>query len=217
MQMQTVRQRRRNQRDAIIEDILALARQMMREQGVAALSFNEIARQLGIRPPSLYTYFPSKDAIYDELFRRGFVEFGARMQAQFAKGGSTRDQMRGAFEVYMTFALENPELFQLMFQRPVPGFVPSATSMAVSLAALESAYGHMAGVMRADELHLGMPIEEAADLVIALTHGLTELHLANHPQLPLGEGRFGKLVTRAVDLLLAAWESKTETPEEKQA
>jgi hypothetical protein len=61
-------------------------------------------------------------------------------------------------------------------------------------------------VVSAEGLKLGMPVEEANDLTIALMHGLTELHLANHPNLPIGEGRFGKLVTRAVDLLLAAWQ-----------
>jgi AcrR family transcriptional regulator len=189
---------------------------MMREQGVAALSFNEIARQLGIRPPSLYTYFPSKDAIYDELFRRGFVEFGRRMQARDLQDGSIRTRMRSALETYFTFALENPDLFQLMFQRPVPGFVPSARSMAASLAALEAGYQEIAAIVGAEGLNPEMPRQEAADLTIALIHGLTELHLANNPELPLGEGRFGRLVSRAVDLLMAAWKTKGESTEEKR-
>ncbi|MEV4798586.1 TetR/AcrR family transcriptional regulator [Nonomuraea sp. NPDC049421] len=30
-----------------------------------------VARRLGVRPPSLYKHFPSRHAIYDELFRLG--------------------------------------------------------------------------------------------------------------------------------------------------
>jgi len=40
-------------------------------QGVAGLSVGEIARRMGIRPPSVYVYFPSKHALYDALFARG--------------------------------------------------------------------------------------------------------------------------------------------------
>ena len=39
----------------------------------------------------------------------------------------------------MTFATENPELYQLVFERPIPGFEPSEESMTVSSATLEEA------------------------------------------------------------------------------
>ena len=51
-----------------IEEILDLAIQVMAEDGVAALSLAEVARRMGMRPPSLYQYFPSKLAVYDALF-----------------------------------------------------------------------------------------------------------------------------------------------------
>lgn len=45
---------------------------VMGEHGVAGLSLGEVSRRVGIRPPSLYVYFPSKHAVYDELFARGW-------------------------------------------------------------------------------------------------------------------------------------------------
>lgn len=54
--------------------------------------------------------------------------------------------------------------------------------------------------------------QQVADLVIAMMHGLTALHLANQPGLPVGEGRFGGLIAAAVDLFDAAWSTPT-TPE----
>ncbi len=47
------------------------------------------------------------------------------------------------------------------------------------------------------------------DLVIALVHGLTEMHLANNPELPVGQGRYGKLGPAAIDLLMTAWGPKS--------
>lgn len=203
--IQTAGERRQQYREAIIEDTLTIAREMMRKDGVAALSFNAIARRLGMKPPSLYTYFDSKNNIYDELFRRGFLEFTRCMDERPCQDGPLRENLTSAMQTYMRFAQENPDLYQLMFQRPVPDFVPSDESMAVSLAALEKARTQFAGILESGELAFDIPVEEALDLHIALQHGLTELHLANNPELPVGEGRFGKLVPQAVQLILDAW------------
>ena len=201
----TAKQRRRRYRDETIEDILRIAREMMRQEGVAALSFNAIARQLGMQPPSLYNYFESKNAIYDELFRRGFVAFGRKLDERPHQDGPLLENLQSVMETYMRFAQENPDLYQLMFQRPVPHFVPSPESMAVSLALLNAAAADFAGVLQRVDLAITLPIEEARDLFIALQHGLTELHLANNPDLPVGEGRFGKLIPLAVQMILDAW------------
>jgi AcrR family transcriptional regulator len=205
----TSKQRRRRYREEMTEDILAIAREKMQADGVAALSFNAIARQLGMRPPSLYTYFDSKNAIYDELFRRGFMEFGRWMDERPFQDGTLRENMQSAMETYMRFAQENPDLYQLMFQRPVPDFVPSEESMAVSFGRLKEARAQFTHILQSEELTFDLNFEEALDLIIAIQHGLTELHLANNPELPVGEGRFGKLLPQAVQMILDAWKHKS--------
>src|SRR3954466_7298327 len=71
----SVQERRQRNREEMQDGILAVAREIMREQGVAALSMNEIARRVGITPPALYNYFPSKLALYDALYRLGIRIF----------------------------------------------------------------------------------------------------------------------------------------------
>ena len=78
--------------------------------------------------------------------------------------------------------------------------------MAVSLGLLEAIRPQMERMLQSEELVLKLPLEEARDLFIALQHGLTELHLANNPDLPVGEGRFGKLIPQAVQMVLDAWQ-----------
>src|SRR6476646_4414415 len=72
--------RRQRRRLETIEEVLDIAAEIMTEQGVAGLSVGEIARRMGIRPPSLYVYFPSKNALYDALFARGAQELLDTMQ-----------------------------------------------------------------------------------------------------------------------------------------
>jgi AcrR family transcriptional regulator len=190
----------------MIDSILSIAREMMQADGVAALSFNEIARRLGLTPPALYTYFDSKHAIYDALFRIGFEEFGSRMTQQDLEQGTAYEQLKRAFDRHLAFAQENPDLYQLMMQRPVPGFVPSEESMAVSLGLLEETRDWVQRVIAESDIAPDMPLEEAGDLIMALMQGLTSMHLANDPDLPLGQGRFGKLTAQAAKLFSDAWE-----------
>ncbi len=128
--------RRELHRQQTIEEILQIARQEMREKGVAALSLGEIARQMGMKTPSLYNYFDSKDAIYDELFRRGYEQYAQILEESRKRSGSVCERLAFVLDDYMRFAQENPDLYQLMFQRPVPGFAPSDESYAASLAML---------------------------------------------------------------------------------
>ena len=63
--------RRQVRRRQTIDEVLDHAVAIMGEEGVAGLSLGEIARRMGIKTPSLYVYFPSKNALYDALFERG--------------------------------------------------------------------------------------------------------------------------------------------------
>src|SRR5207245_1043353 len=63
--------RRARRRQETIEEILAIADDVMTEEGVNGLSLSEVARRLGVKPPSIYKYFDSLMGIYDALFERG--------------------------------------------------------------------------------------------------------------------------------------------------
>ena len=195
--------RRQHNRDLMIQTILDTARAIMRTEGVAALSMQELARRLDLRAPSLYNYFSGKMAIYDALFRLGFTLFGATMAATIAGATTWSEELQGTFEAYMSFAQENPELYQLCFERPVPGFVPSAESLEVSFGQLHAGYARV-GRWHAS-IHTDLSTEQTTDLVIAMMHGLTALHLSNEPNLPVGQGRFGALIQPMLSVLEKAW------------
>jgi AcrR family transcriptional regulator len=195
--------RRQRNRERMIQTILETARAIMREDGVAALSMHELARRLEIRPPSLYNYFSGLMDIYDALFRLGFTLWDKHVKEYTQEAKTWQDEIGLAMEAYMTFALQNPALYQLCFERPVPGFVPSEESLKVSFNSLEELYGHVANLQNV--IQTDLPPKQLADLVIAISHGLTALHMANEPHLPLGHGRFGALIPAALSILDKAW------------
>lgn len=199
--------RRRRNREAMIQAILETAREIMREEGVAALTMHELARRLEIRPPSLYNYYNSKMEIYDELFRLGFELFSLAMQKAADGAGSIFDDMRRSMEAYMNFALQNPELFKLCFERHVPGFVPSQESMKVVNKVIESTMARINLWAERGGFDPKIPMDKAFDLVNVMMHGLASMHLANDPQSPIGEGRFGRLIPDAVRVFEQAWKT----------
>ncbi|MDP8908054.1 MAG: TetR family transcriptional regulator, partial [Chloroflexota bacterium] len=66
------KERRERNRREMAEAILAAARAVMQEHGVAALNLTEVARRVRLRPQSLAEYFPTKAAVYDALYERAF-------------------------------------------------------------------------------------------------------------------------------------------------
>lgn len=205
------KQRRLRNREEMTAAIVQTARDVMREQGVAALNLSEIARRLGMQTPSLYEYFPNKMALYDHLFRLGTGLFRERLSQVAAEQElSPWDQLEQSFSAYLQCAIDNPELFKLVYERHVPGFVPSDESMVEANASLQEADRYLQSFLEAAQLDPQLPLEPMRDFLITLMHGITALHLANHPDQPAGSGRFGSLIPLVIDVLKKAWGNTVE-------
>ena len=189
------------------QDILEAAREVMREEGVGALSLHEVARRVGMRTPSLYTYFESKHAIYDEVFRLGMQKYRAEVDDLERELGVGPQMLEASIAHYMRFADENPELYSLLFERPVPGFEPSAASMAEAEGLLKDANARTQALLDSGTIRSGLPVEQTRDVVVVLMHGLTSLKRANEPAAPADGGRFGALVPHVVALVKSMWMS----------
>ncbi|MHB8669559.1 MAG: TetR/AcrR family transcriptional regulator [Acidimicrobiales bacterium] len=189
------RSRRRNWTRA---EIVAAGWELARREGVAALSLRELANRLGMRAPSLYTYFPSKNDLYDAMFAQGMREFSEHLRAS-APGANPRETLRNRVRTWAAAAVEDPFRYELLFQRPIPGFVPSPDSLAIGLTAFAETRKLAAAA--------GLFGEGAFDLFIATTRGLVEMQMANEPD---GD-RWVRLVDEAVDIYTTHYAS--ESPE----
>src|SRR5919206_702435 len=96
----TPSERRQRDRDEMTAAILDVAREIMREHGVAALNLNEVARRVGVKTPSLYEYFPGKAALYDELFRLGLRLYAEHSDRAMAGARDGRERLCPRIESY---------------------------------------------------------------------------------------------------------------------
>jgi AcrR family transcriptional regulator len=187
--------RRQRRRQETIEEVLGIAAEIMAEQGVAGLSIGEIARRMGIRPPSLYVYFPSKHALYDALFARGAQAILAAMQAwavehPVASVNTLEEILLDQAETFARWALQHTPYSQLLFWRPVPGFTPSPQAYEPAVRLTELAEEQFAqlqhqGLMRAD-----VPAGQILRDWTILIAGVCSQQLSNAPHESFNEGRF---------------------------
>lgn len=99
--------------------IMKAAMKLFLKRGYDNITMRSIASEIGYSPATIYRYFAHKDDIFFALRREGFARF---YQAQMTARGirDAYQRMRRQAEVYVTFALENPEYYDLMFLMRAP-------------------------------------------------------------------------------------------------
>ncbi len=197
--------RRARRRLETIEEILDIATEVMTEEGVNGLSLAEVARRLGVQPPSLYKYFPSLMAVYDALFLRGQREHLAVMRQAMAEADPGLDALIAGLEASGRWLLANRAIAQLLFWRPVPNFEPTPESLAPSQEMIDLQRHALADAVEAGQLGPDANADEAIYLVSTLIAGVLSQAMANEPDLEWGKGRFTPEFPRLMRLLVAAF------------
>lgn len=96
--------------------IVDAARMLLERDGWAALSMRALAHQLGIKAPSLYKHFDSKDALRVALAGIALAESGARLHAVMDGGGGVPELLTA----YRQQAHAHPHLYRLATTGPLP-------------------------------------------------------------------------------------------------
>ncbi len=86
---------------------------ILEKQGEAGLGLRDLARAVGVSSAAPYRHFDSRAALLEALAVTGFQRFTARMQAVMASAPD--DPLAAMGKTYVVFALQNPNLFRLMF------------------------------------------------------------------------------------------------------
>jgi AcrR family transcriptional regulator len=193
--------RRAQRRRDTIDEILGIAEDVMNEEGVNGLSLSEVARRLGVKPPSIYKYFDSLMAIYDSLFARGQAAHLDAIRAAIAEAEAGLDALDAMLEASCRWCLAHPAIAQLMFWRPVPAFEPTAEAMAPSVEMVRLQRQALADAVAAKQLGPGADSDEALWLTSVLVSGVVGQAMANEPGVAWGKGRFTPLLPKLLGTL----------------
>ena len=185
-----IRDRRAERFEATRQEILDVAWELVRVDGLAGLSLRELGARVGLRAQSLYVYFPSKHAIYDAMYAEANRELLDRDRSVDLDADAVI-ALRQSARQFVDFCTQDLARYQLLFQRTIPGFEPSEESYSLAREVLDGGRRVLAGV--------GVTEPADVDLYTGLVSGLVAQQNANEP----GGDRWTRQLDRAIDMYLA--------------
>jgi AcrR family transcriptional regulator len=155
-------------REALIEG----ARRLLIDNGVVDFSLSELARRVGVSPAATYRHFANRDALLSAVAERGYEELLQALEEVSRSVEDSRNLIHHLGLCYMTFAIDHPEMFALMFS---DRYHIGAGS--VRDAAFQPLLDGVAEAQRTGVLPAGIPVPVVARTMWAVVHGMTVLHL----------------------------------------
>ena len=106
----------------IREKILENALDIIIDKGLDGLTMRNLAKKTGMTAPNLYNYFSSKDEIYIHIVIRGFEMLHADLKEVYNSHEDKTARLRAMIGTYMTFGINKPRYYDIMFTRPTPKY-----------------------------------------------------------------------------------------------
>ncbi|MEY8566981.1 TetR/AcrR family transcriptional regulator [Corynebacteriaceae bacterium 7-707] len=120
---------------------------------------------VGVKLPTAYHFFGSKQGLADAVVEHGFDMYIAKKQAMEWSGDPIQD-IRTGWDAHVDFGLANPGFYALMYGKVQPGHAPAAQSrpdeILLSLTTQAS-----------DQGRLTVPPEQAKAHILATNIGVT--------------------------------------------
>jgi AcrR family transcriptional regulator len=157
------------------EAILAATRDLLSQDGLAAVSLRRVATALGVTAPALYAHVASKDELLEAVAAEEFAELVAAIEGSTIGLSDPIERISAQSHAYVDHVRSHPALFELMtvFR---PGWVPqpaapelavASRSFEVSTVAVHEAIA--AGLLRdTDPLMVSLTLWAAAHGVVAV-------------------------------------------------
>lgn len=109
------------------EDVIVTAITLLRNEGPDSLGINRVARELGIKPPSLYHHVTNNEDLHRAVALSGWKRLDELVQEVADAPSEAGGKLKLAAAAYRSFARENPALYTLMSTLPLN---PSAAEFA---------------------------------------------------------------------------------------
>ncbi|WP_433598881.1 TetR/AcrR family transcriptional regulator [Nocardia sp. CA-135953] len=164
-------------------EILDATKKLLADAGhVDGVSIREIAKIVGVTPPSIYRHFADKDQLIESVVAQVFEDLDAEMLAVSDPNDSPMERLRQQGLAYVRFAREHPEQYRL-------AMTPGETAGAVDQVLTSSAFAHLAATVT-ECMNLGVvtpgdPVPVVLELW-STAHGVASLLIAK-PYLPWGD------------------------------
>jgi AcrR family transcriptional regulator len=176
--------------------ILDTTRALYARGGYDTVTMGAIAYELGIKAPSLYHHFASKDAIFQELQRQTLVMLEEYVRADFY---DPWEALRQYYWRYYEFSKARPEHFSLLFADPsMPRYQWTSFAQDTLRALAATAHSRVRRCIAARLLPKRTNVMHVSNILWSAVHGVSTLRRITGPQ----NQAFDRLAGDALDTAL---------------
>lgn len=147
------------------ERLIAAAADLIAAAPGEEFSLRAVCDVVGVKMPTLYHFFGSKQGLIDAVTDHGFDLYLGEKVSMESSGDPIQD-IRAGWDAHVAFGLANPGFYTLMYGKVRPGYSPSAQSRPSEI--LRALTGRAAKQGR-----LVVPAEQAAAHVLVTNIGVT--------------------------------------------
>ena len=201
--------RRQREQAALRRDVLAVAAAQLEDGGPTALRWRAVAREVGVGPSTLYTYFDGVDGLVTAVLVDAYAAMAEAVATAAAEAGpDPTARIVAAAGAYRTWALAHRGRFTLLFTDVLEGYAapeggPTVDAQTALLAPLARALAEEAGVDPSAAIEDWPEALRRTGLGLwGQVHGLVSLEVNHHLDWVDGAEREG-LVAERVRALLA--------------
>lgn len=128
-------------------------------------SLRAVCDAVGVKMPTLYHFFGSKQGLIDAVIERGFDLYLGEKSSMESSGDPIQD-IRAGWDAHVAFGLANPGFYTLMYGKVRPGHSPEAQSRPSEILRGLTARA-------AEQGRLAVPFEQAAAHILVTNIGVT--------------------------------------------
>ena len=114
-----ISERKAKEREELKSLILQAAKKLFVEKGIEKTTIRNIANEIDYSVGTVYVYYKDKNDILHALHTQGFKQLGGEMKVLF-NVADPMERLRALGRVYLHFAIENPDMYDLMFSMKAP-------------------------------------------------------------------------------------------------
>lgn len=166
--------RRERLRAMMYEDILTAAREIVQHGGIKELSMRALGRAVGVTAPTLYDYFPSKDAVLNALYLEAVKLLRSKFDAAEADNPPGEQRLSAIAHAYRDFAEDEHDLFVLIFSKADPSFEPGEAQREAAMGLMDPVRTSVLEAIELGELRPCDP-EAACRFLWTAVHGFVIL------------------------------------------
>jgi AcrR family transcriptional regulator len=195
-----INERREKEKRVMRQTILETAMKLFLEEGFEKVTIRGIAEQIEYSPATIYLYFKNKNEIVFALRDEGFEKFYKFQQTSLTVKDPL-DRLRKHARAYVSFALENPEYYELMFMMRGPSKAgKTKAEEAIGMRSFDFLKKNIGDCMKAGYLKKA-DLDVAAFAFWSFTHGISSLIMRERTGM-FPERRLDDVIEGALDFIM---------------